>query len=147
MSDWSNAVRTRIESLNAAHHELEQATSDEFIDRDDERRLRSAISDIETAIENAEDELELIDADWETVKEQSQVILQTIEDIATRFKLAGLITHYDEEDRYIVDVDEPPTFLEDLTNFLNSARWEFLGVIDAASEMLDEQGSNSQRYY
>ena len=142
MSDYYHALTSRKESLENAHHELDNALSDAFIDRGDEQELQKAKNTVENVLYQTESELEVLNADWGQVEASADGILSELEQAAEMLADAGLI-EWDEENYVLSPVlDDEPTALTDARRYIDEALSDWWEVRNAAQEAQDDQASS-----
>jgi len=146
MSEYYNELQRRLESLEAAEHELDEATSGMYLSVEDGADLNSALDTVRAQLDTAESEMAMVEADWELVENHAETILDELVSAAHLLDDAGLID-FDDQHGVRATLDDEPTALSDTRRYIDRALDDWTGVRDAASEALSDQPSNTGGLY
>lgn len=136
---WLSDLEDRQESLEIAHHEVEQAMKDQYLDRADYNTLSGVKSDLEEILGRTQEELELLNADWHLVEERADDICSLLESCIDLLVDAGLAKRGEEmHNPVILTMDDPPEPIADLGEFLNDSVQVWHTVREEAGEMINE---------
>lgn len=141
MSEWVYALQHRVESLESAQQSIEEA-QDEFLPRSDLRALTTVYDDLDGIIQDAKDELGLVDAEWVLVQEQAEVALDIVDTTIDRLVDAGLADESDDDSPArgpTPAMDDPPTVVERTTEYLREMEMRLYDTRETAQQMLDEK--------
>lgn len=121
--------------------------NDQFIEGQDRSKLTRSQGNIHEVIDNTEDELEALNADWELVEEKAGLILDILVDAAQMLADGGL-AEWDEENYSLQPaLDDEPETIRKVRVYIHHALDDWYEVRNAANEAMADQTSGTYGGY